>query len=129
MAQVEFTDAAKADLQKIHAEDPEVVREALRIAKELDGNPYAGDRLREKSNLKPLAEAECRKIRLDRADRRETLKPRYRYRLVYRIEPHEGSPEMIVVMSVGEKDRAYRDATTRSAERLRDQALRPRRRS
>jgi len=41
---------------------------------------------------------------------------------VYRIEPHEGSPETVVIMAVGVKPRVYRDATARAARRLRDQA-------
>lgn len=122
MARALFTDEAKEDVRALVAEDEEVAREGLRIAKQLEQDPYRGEPLREKSNLKPLARADCRKLKFDLPNRRRTARPRYRYRLVYRIEPHEGSPQTIVVMAVGIKPRAYRDATTRAARRLREQA-------
>jgi hypothetical protein len=122
LARTFFSDGAKADVRALVAEDELVAREGLRIAKQLETDPYRGERLREKSNLKPLAEAEARKVKFDRPGRRATAKPRYRYRLVYRIEPHEGSPETVVVMALGIKPRVYRDATTRAARRLREQA-------
>lgn len=122
MARAHFTDAAKEDVQALVAEDEQTAREGLCIAKQLEANPYLGDRLREKSNLKPLARADGRKVKFDHPRRRATAKPRYRYRLVYRIEPHEGSPETVVVMALGVKPRVYRDATSRAAKRMRDQA-------
>jgi Txe/YoeB family toxin of Txe-Axe toxin-antitoxin module len=117
-----LTDGAKADAAALLDEDREVAVAALRLVKRLENEPYLGDQLREKSNLKPLAQADCRKVRFDRPDRRSSAKPRHRYRLVYRIEPHEGSPETIVVMALGIKPRVYRDATARAAARLREQA-------
>jgi len=122
VARALFTDEAKSDLRALVEADRELAAEALRLAKQLEADPYRGDELREKSNLKPLAQADCRKVKFDRANRRATAKPRYRYRLVYRIEPHEGSPETVVIMAVGVKPRVYRDATARAARRLRDQA-------
>jgi Txe/YoeB family toxin of Txe-Axe toxin-antitoxin module len=122
VAQVSFTDEAKADVRALVSEDEQVARAGLRIAKQLESNPYLGDPLREKSNLKPLAQADCRKVKFDHSNRRATAKPRYRYRLVYRIEPHEGSPEAVVVMALGVKPLVYRDATTRAAKRMREQA-------
>jgi len=127
MARVAFTDEAKADLRALIAEDEQAAREGLRIAKQLESNPYLGEQLREKSNLKPLAQADCRKVKLDRPNRRATAKPRYRYRLVYRIEPHDGSPETVVIMALGVKPRIYREATTRAAKRMREQAVARRR--
>lgn len=122
MARAFLTDGAKADAVALLDEESEVALAALRLAKRLEHEPYLGDPLREKSNLKPLAQADCRKVKFDRDDRRPGAKPRYRYRLVYRIEPHEGSPETIVVMALGVKPRVYRDATARAAARLREQA-------
>jgi hypothetical protein len=122
MARVQLTDEAKADVRSLVGEDQQLARESLRIAKQLETEPYLGERLREKANLRPLAQAECRKVKFDRPDRRRDAAPRYRYRLVYRIEPHEGSPEEVVVMAVGVKARVYREATSRAASRLRNQA-------
>lgn len=129
MAQVAFTDEAKADVRALMKEDERVVREGLRIAKQLEANPYLGEPLREKSNLKPLGQADCRKVKFDHQNRRATAKPRHRYRLVYRIEPHDGSPETIIVMALGVKPRVYREATTRAAKRMREQARARRRRA
>lgn len=122
MARAYLTDATRADAAALVAEDREVAVAALKLVKRLEQAPYLGEPLREKSNQKPLAKADCRKLKFDRADRRRTAKPRYRYRLVYRIEPHEGSPETVVVMALGVKPRVYREATARAAARLREQA-------
>jgi hypothetical protein len=123
MALAQLTDGAKEDIRTLIAEGGKAVaREGLRIVKQLEDKPYQGERLREKSNLKPLAQAESRKVKFDVPGRRPTARPRHRYRLVYRIERHEGSPEAVVVMAIGIKPRVYRDATTRAAHRLREQA-------
>ncbi|MGA2927938.1 MAG: hypothetical protein ABSG43_18475 [Solirubrobacteraceae bacterium] len=103
-------------------EDRQVALAAANVAKQLEQNPYLGDKLREKSNQKPLAE--CRKVKFDRADRPSSAKPRYRYRFVYRIEPHDGAPETVVVMAVGTKPSVYGNATSRVAGRMREQAAR-----
>lgn len=130
MVRAQLTDEAKEDIRKLVVEGKtDVAREGLRIVKQLETNPYDGERLREKSNLKPLAQAQSRKVKFDLPGRRPTARPRYRYRLVYRIEPHDGSPEVIVVMAIGIKPRVYRDATTRAARRLREQAQTRRRQS
>jgi hypothetical protein len=122
MARAHFIDEAKEDLRALIAEDREVAREGLRIAKELEASPYRGEPLREKSNLKSLGQADCRMVKFDHPTRSRNAEPRYRYRLVYRIEPHEGSPETVVIMAMGVKARVYRDATTRAAKRMREQA-------
>ena len=122
MARAFLTEEAKADVRGLAAEDREVAREALRLTKQLEAEPFLGDRLREKSNLKPLAQAEMRKVKFDHPGRRATARPRCRYRLLYRIEPHEGSPETVVVMALGVKPGVYRDGTTRAVRRLREQA-------
>lgn len=123
MARAYFTDEAKEDIHRLVAEGAsDVAREGLRIAKQLEDDPYRGERLREKSNLEPLAQAEARKVKFDLPQRRPTARPRHRYRLVYRLEPHEGSPETVVIMAIGIKPRIYREATARAARRLREQA-------
>jgi hypothetical protein len=122
MARAFLTDEAKNDVRSLVAEDEQAAREGLRIVKELQANAYLGDSLREKANLKPLAQADCRKVKFDHPRRRATAKPRYRYRLVYRIEPHEGAPETVVVMALGVKPQVYRDATARAARRMHEQA-------
>jgi hypothetical protein len=115
VARALLTDEAKADVRALAAEDREVAREALRLAKQLEDEPYLGERLREKSNLKPLARAEMRKVKFDPPGRRESARPRHRYRLLYRTEPHEGSPETLVVMAGGQGRRVPGRDDTRGA--------------
>lgn len=123
MTRAFLTDDARADAAALLAEDRAAGLAALRLIKRLEQEPYLGDPLREKSNQMPLAAADCRKLKFDRDDRRATARPRHRFRLVYRIEPHDGSPETIVVMAIGTKPSIYRDATARAAGRLREQAI------
>lgn len=122
MADVQFTDAAADDLRALAANDRQIALASLRLAKALESDPYLGEQLREKSNLRPLAQAECLKIKFDREDRPPHARPRYRYRLVYRLEPHYGSPEHVLIMAVGVKPGVYRDATREAAVRLRQLA-------
>jgi ParE-like toxin of type II ParDE toxin-antitoxin system len=122
VAAVEVSDEAKADLVELYKEDPELVREAFRQMQALEEQPYAGEKLREKSNRKPLAEADCRKLKFDRPDRSPRSNPRYRYRIVYRIEPHEGAPHRVYVIAVCPKQDAYGTGTARAAKRLRELA-------
>ena len=124
VAAVEVGDAAKEDLKQLLAEDKELLREAIRRMRALEADPYLGDRLREKSNRKPLAEADCRKLKFDLPTRGEHEKPRYRYRyrIVYRLEPHEGSPHRVFVIAVAPKQIAYGEGTARAARRLRQLA-------
>ncbi len=84
MASAYLVDEAKEDLRALIAEDREVARECLRIAKELEATPYLGEPLREKSNLRPLGQAVCRKVKFDHPNRSRNAEPRYRYRLVDR---------------------------------------------
>jgi hypothetical protein len=117
--------AAAAEQVKTLYADPAtrpIAEAVVRLAKELQDDPYRGEPLREKANLKPLAEADCRKVKFDLPDRKATAKPRYRFRLVYRIEPHEGSPEELMVLAVGVKPGVYRDATREAAARLKELA-------
>ena len=122
VAAIEVGDAAKEDLKHLLAEDKELLREAIRRMRALEADPYPGDRLREKSNRKPLAEADSRKLKFDLPTRGEHENPRYRYRIVYRLEPHEGSPHRVFVIAVAPKQIAYGEGTARAARRLRQLA-------
>lgn len=128
MARARFQAAAAEQVKALFA-DPAtrpIAEAVVRLAKDLEDDPYRGERLREKANVKPLAEADCRKLKFDLADRKATAKPRYRFRLVYRIEPHEGSPEELMVLAVGVKPGVYRDAAREAAGRLKELAKRRR---
>lgn len=119
---VEVSDAAKADIAELYKEDAALAKEALRQIKGLQQEPYSGDKLREKSNRKPLAEADCRKLKFDHPHRSANADPRYRYRIVYRLEPGEGSPEEAYVLIVATKREAYGEGTARAAKRMRELA-------
>jgi hypothetical protein len=75
----------------------------------LQENPWLGERMRERFNLRVLGE--CRRIRFDRSD--WTDKPRYR--LVYRNEPSDGAPAIARIIAVGPREAlaAYRSAAAR----------------
>jgi hypothetical protein len=82
---------------------------------ELRTNPWLGDKMRERYNLRVLGE--CRRIRFDRGD--WDGKPRYR--LVYRNEPDDGAPEVVRLIAVGTRESlaAYRTAASRLGARSR----------
>jgi hypothetical protein len=108
--EVKAEPAVNEDLAEIAAEDHEAARQALRLMLPLRDNPWLGDVLRERYNLRPLLD--CRRIGFDRPDWRG--KPRYR--LVYRNEPSDGAPGLVRVWSVGRRDRliVYARAAARS---------------
>ncbi len=111
-AELVLGEEAKQDIHKLLS-DPEtkpVGLEALKQCMALELNPYQGDKLRYKANRKPLAEADCRKLKLDG------------YRVVYRLEPHEGAPARVYVLVVASKRQAYGEGTARAAARLRELA-------
>jgi hypothetical protein len=117
---VEVSDEAKADIAELYEEDKALALEALTQIKQLQTDPYAGEKLREKSNRKPLAEADCRKLKFDHPERPANAEPRYRYRIVYRLEPGEGSPEAVYVIIVATKREAYGEGTARAAKRVKE---------
>jgi hypothetical protein len=119
-ARVEVSDDAQADIAELYKEDTGLALEALRQIKRLEQQPYAGDKLREKSNRKPLAEADCRKLKFDHPDRPARTAPRYR--IVYPLEPGEGSPESAYIIIVAAKREAYGAGTARAARRMRELA-------
>lgn len=122
LAEVEVGEDARDDLRRLHEDEVPVLREALRLMQALQEQPYLGDRLRERSNRKPLAEADCRKLKFDDPERHPHATPRHRYRIVYRIEPHEGTPHRVYVIAVALKRDAYGAGTARAAKRLRELA-------
>ena len=103
---------ARADLAALAREDLELLDQVLTELLALKDNPYARDNLRVKSNRKPLAEADCRKIKLGAV------------RILYRLEPHEGAPDGVFIIAVLPKREAYGEGTARAARRLRDLARR-----
>lgn len=112
--------AVNEDLAELIAEDRAAGREALRLMLALRGDPWLGDELRERYNLRPLLD--CRRIGFDRPD----WKGRPRFRLVYRNEPSDGAPGLVRVWSVGPRARLV--AYARAAARITRERARPRRR-
>jgi len=84
--EVKAEPAVNDDLAELAAEDRDVAREALRLMLALRDDPWLGDELHERYNLRPLRD--CRRIRFDRPD----WEGKPRYRLVYRNEPSDGAP-------------------------------------
>ena len=116
-ASLVLSDEAHADLVALAAESLELLDRALEELLALETNPYAGAKLRAKSNRRPLAEADCRKVKLDGM------------RILYRLEPHEGAPADVFVIAVLPKREAYGEGTARAAKRLRELARGQARRS
>jgi hypothetical protein len=114
---VEVVAGARRDLHELAGEDVEVVKEAIRLLARLEHDPYLGGEMRERHRFRLLAD--CRRIRFDRPDR--AGKPRYR--LVYRNEPSDGAPGVVVVLAVATRAglHAYARAQTSLADRLRGQ--------
>ncbi len=104
-AEPEVTD----DLRELAAEDEALVDAAIARMSELRDNPWAGDDLWERYNLRAVKD--CRKLRFDVAER----KGKPRYRIVYRNEPLDGAPGLVRVWSVGPREGlvAYARAATR----------------
>lgn len=111
-ARLVVSDEARSDLAALRAEDEQLLRQVLRKLIALRANPYSGDELRSKSNRKPLAAADCRRVKVDG------------FRVLYRLEPHEGAPADVFVIAVLSKREAYGEGTARAAKRLRELARR-----
>lgn len=101
--------AVSEDLAELAAEDRDAAREALRLMLALRDDPWLGDELRERYNLRPLRD--CRRISFDRPG----WEGKPRYRLVYRNEPNDGAPGLVRVWAIGPRDRlvAYARAAAR----------------
>lgn len=97
------------DLRELAAVDEELVDVAIRLMLALRDDPWAGEDLRERYNLRAIKD--CRKLRFDLPG----WKGKPRYRLVYRNEPLDGAPGLVRVWSIGPRDDliAYGRAATR----------------
>jgi Txe/YoeB family toxin of Txe-Axe toxin-antitoxin module len=108
------------DVAELVKADKQVVRAALSLMLDLRDNPWLGEELRERYNLRPLKD--CRRIRFDR----EGWQGKPRYRLVYRNEPEDGAPAIVRVWSLGPREGLI--AYTRAAARIAREQARGRRR-
>ena len=86
------------DLRALAAVDEGIVDAAIARMGELRDNPWAGDDLWERYNLRAIKD--CRKLRFDAAG--WDGKPRYR--IVYRNEPSDGAPGLVRVWALGPRD-------------------------
>ena len=118
--EVKAEPAVNEDIAELVAEDRDAAREALRLMLALRDDPWLGDELRERYNLRPLLD--CRRISFDRSD----WEGKPRYRLVYRNEPSDGAPGLVRVWSVGPRDRLV--VYARAAARITRERAQPRRR-
>jgi len=108
------------DVAELVKEDKEAARAALSLMLALRDDPWLGDDLHERYNLRPLKD--CRRIRFNR----EGWQGKPRYRLVYRNEPEDGSPGVVRVWSLGPREELI--AYTRAAARITRERARSRRR-
>lgn len=116
-AEPEVTD----DFRELEKIDSRLIDEAIRLMVKLRTDPWLGEELRERFNVRAIAD--CRKIKFDVPDWPD--KPRYR--LVYRNDPSDTAVGRIRIWSVGPREKlvAYARANTRV---LRENVKRRRRR-
>ena len=109
------------DLRELAETDEALVDVAVTLMSELRDNPWQGDDLWERYNLRAIKD--CRKLYFDLEG--WTGKPRFR--IVYRNEPTDGAPGLVRIWAVGPRESliAYARAATRVA---RAEARRHRRR-
>lgn len=95
------------DLRQI--DDDAVVDAAIGLAGELRENPWLGEQMRERYNLRVLAS--CRRILFDAPE----WEGKPRDRLVYRNEPEDAAPEVVRLIAIGTRESlgVYRAAATR----------------
>lgn len=99
------------DLRELAAVDEDLVDVAINLMLGLRDDPWVGDDLWERYNLRPIKD--CRKLRFDLGGR----KGKPRYRIVHRNEPLDGAPGLVRVWAVGPREDliAYARAATRIA--------------
>lgn len=114
---VVVTPAAEEDIRNLPT--PGLRRAAIKLVLALRDDPYLGEELRSRPNIKILDR--CRKLRFDDSSRGGRGERRPRYRIVYRNEP-EGAPAEIVVLAVAPRESL--DAYRRAAKRLGDRGRR-----
>lgn len=112
--------AVDEDVGELVKEDRAAARAASALMLALRDDPWLGDELRERYNLRPLKD--CRRIRFDR----EGWQDKPRCRLVYRNEPEDGAPAVVRVWSVAPREGLI--AYTRAASRIARERARSRRR-
>ena len=97
------------DLDELSKISAALVDAAIRLMGELRDNPWLGEELRERYNIRVLKK--CRKLRFDLPEWKE--KPRYR--IVYRNEPLDGAPGLVRIWAVAPREKlvAYARAATR----------------
>jgi hypothetical protein len=107
--QVKAEPQVSEDLAELAAIDERLVDGAIALLVSLRDDPWIGEDMWERYNMRPLAN--CRKIRFDVPD--WDGKPRYR--IVYRNEPLDGAPGLVRVWAIGPRDKliAYARATAR----------------
>jgi hypothetical protein len=100
---------ASDDLRELAAVDEGLVDVAITSMLGLRADPWAGDDLWERYNLRPIKA--CRKLPFDLAG----WKGKARYRIAYRNEPIDGAPGLVRVWAVGPREDliAYARAATR----------------
>jgi hypothetical protein len=98
------------DVAELVRQDRDAARAALSLMLPLRDDPWLGEELRERYNLRVLKD--CRRIRFDR----EGWQGKPRYRLVYRNEPTDGAPGVVRVWSLGAREGLI--AYTRAAARI-----------
>ena len=97
------------DVAELQTIDEELVDEAIRRMGALRGDPWLGEELRERYNLR--AAKGCRKLAFDVAS--WSGKPRFR--IVHRNEPLDGAPGLVRIWAIGPREKliAYARATAR----------------
>lgn len=119
---VQAEPAVSDDLRELAKVDEQLVDLAISLMGELPNNPWFGDDLWERYNLRPVKD--CRKLRFDVPSR----EGRPRYRIVYRNEPLDGAPGLVRVWAIGPREDLV--AYARAAARItRAEAEQRRRRS
>ena len=89
---------ASDDLRGLARVDEPLVDAASSRMSELRDDPWAGDDLWQRYNLRPLEG--CRKLRFDV----DGWPAKPRYRIAYRNEPIDGAPGLVRVWAVGPRD-------------------------
>lgn len=118
--QVRAEPEVAGDLRALAEIDERLVDVAIERMGELRENPWLGDDLRERYDLRAVED--CRKLRFDVPD----WKGKPRYRIVYRNEPLDGAPGLVRVWAVARRERLI--AYARAAARITRAEARERRR-
>jgi hypothetical protein len=97
------------DLRELVGVDDRLVDVAIALMGELRDDPWKGDDLWERYNLRSIKD--CRKLYFDLED----WKGKPRFRIVYRNEPLDGAPGLVRIWAVGPREDliAYARAATR----------------